>query len=124
MRIAGPSRAGRAAGALLACLLLACGTAVAGCGGDDEEGGTTSSTTETIEPATPTGPTGAAGDEGQEQAPPSDDTSLDPDGGTVTPPAESESQTEDSAENDVAPEPGSAEESFEQHCEQNPEACG
>jgi len=118
-----PRRAGRAAGAFFACLLLAGGTAIAGCGGDDEET-TTPSTTPTIEPATPTGPTGAAGEEGQDEQPPSDDSSLDPEDGTVTPPAESESQTEDSAANDVAPEAGSAEEAFEQHCEENPEACG
>jgi hypothetical protein len=129
VRLADPTRAGRAAGALFACLLLAGGSAVAGCGGGDEET-TAPSTTPTIEPATPTGPTGAAGEGDQDQQPPSDDTSLDPEDGTVTPPAESEVQTqggaatEDSAENDIPPKPGSAEEAFEQHCEENPEACG
>lgn len=129
MSFAAPSPAARAAGALFACLLLAGGTAVAGCGGDDE-GETTPSTTPTIEPATPTGPTGAAGEEGEDDQPASDDSALDPEDGTVTPPAESEVQDEqdlapeDSAENDVPPEPGSAEEAFEQHCEENPEACG
>ena len=126
MSFAPPSRAARAAGALFASLVLAGGTAVAGCGGDDE-GETTPSTTPTIEPSTPTGPTGAAGEDEQ---PASDDSALDPEDGTVTPPAESEVQDEqdlapeDSAENDVPPEPGSAEEAFEQHCEENPEACG
>jgi hypothetical protein len=120
-------RAGRLAGALLASLLLASAGAAAGCGGDDEKT-STPSTTPTIEPATPTGPTGAAGEDDQDEQPPSDDSSLDPEDGTVTPPAESESQAEggveDSAENDVPPEPGSPEEAFEQHCEENPEACG
>lgn len=129
MRAGAPWRAGRAAGALLACLVLLGGFAAAGCGGDDEEA-STPSTTPTIEPATPTGPTGAAGEQGEDQEPPSDDSDVDPEDGTVTPPAESESQSTggsapvDSAENDIPPEPGSPEAEFEKHCEENPEACG
>jgi hypothetical protein len=124
----GPGR--RAAPVFFACLALVAGTAVAGCGGDDEETGPT--TTPTIEPATPTGPTGAAGEEGEEQEEPaSDDSSVDPEDGTVTPPPESGDQATggtqdqvDSPENDLPPEPGSPEAQFEQYCDENPEACG
>jgi hypothetical protein len=123
-----PRRAGPAAGALLACLALLGGVAIAGCGGDDEE--TAPTTTPTIEPATPTGPTGAAGEQGDEQKPASDDSDVDPEDGTVTPPPESDSQSSggtapvDSAENDIPPEEGSPEAEFEKYCDENPDACG
>ncbi|MGI8461579.1 MAG: hypothetical protein ACR2OC_08100 [Solirubrobacterales bacterium] len=112
------------AGALLASGLLALSAGI-GCGGDEET--TTPSTTPTIEPATPTGATGAAGVEGTEDVAQSEDGNVDPDDGTVTPPAESGTQTikpEDSPENDTPPEPGSAAEQFEQYCDENPDACG
>ena len=122
-----PLRAGRAAGVLIACLALTGGTALAGCG--DDEDSSTPATTPTIEPSTPTGPTGAAGEQGDEgDTPPSDDSDVDPEDGTVTPPPESGDQanggTVDSPENDIPPEEGSPEAEFEQYCDENPDACG
>jgi hypothetical protein len=118
--------AGRRAGVLAVCLALALGgIAAAGCGGDDEGGD--SEEESTIEPQTPEGPTGAAGEAGAEEGQPADDDSdVGLEDGTVTPPPESDSQTEgaeDSPGNDVAPEPGSPQDQFEDFCDQNPEAC-
>ena len=125
-RAAGPHRAG----VVLACVALALGAGLAGCGDDEEEG--TPTTTPTIEPATPTGPTGAAGEQGAgpEGKKPAEHGDVALDDGTVTPPPESDSQIsggaaapEDSAENDRPPDPGSAEEEFEKFCDDNPGAC-
>ena len=125
-----PRQAGLGAGALVVCLALLGAFAFAGCGGDDDES-SSPTTTPTIEPATPTGPTGPAGEGADDQdGPPSDDTDLEPEGGTIKPPAESEDQASggtepvDSPENDTPPEPGSPEEQFEQYCDENPDACG
>ena len=120
--------AGRRAGILVASCILALGTAAAGCGGDDEDNGS-SDEPSTIEPATPTGPTGAAGEEGTEDGEKPEDVDGDVglEDGTVTPPPESDSQAqggEDSPENDIPPEPGSPEAKFEEFCDENPEACG
>ncbi len=123
------ARAGRGAGVAVAGLALIAAVAASGCGGDEET--TTPSTTETIEPATPTGPTGAAGQQGTGgQKAPSDDSNVDPEDGTVTPPPESDTQgdsggtePEDSAENDIPPD-SDAEEAFEKYCDENPGACG
>jgi hypothetical protein len=119
----------RAAGAALACLLIA-GAALTGCGDDDGET-TFPTTTPTIEPATPTGPTGAAGEQGAgAQKPGGEGGDVGLEDGTVTPPPESGTQTEsggsaaeDSAENDLPPN-SEAEAAFEKYCDENPEACG
>jgi hypothetical protein len=113
----------RSAGVVLSCAALAlAGVGFAGCGDDDGE-----TTTPTTEPATPTGVTGPNGGRDDQRPGQQGDAALEDD--TVSPPPETDPSqlptepAEDSAENDVAPEPGSPEESFEQFCDQNPEAC-
>jgi hypothetical protein len=113
--------------AALACLLLVFGgIAASGCGDDEGEPGTTTPTVESATPTGASGPTGRAGVKGGR--PQSDKGDTDLDDGAVSPPPEVDpdavEEPVDSPENDLPPEPGSAEEAFEKHCEENPEACG
>jgi hypothetical protein len=95
--------------------------AIAGCGGDDSGGETTTPSVSipaitspipatTTAPATTSTPTGTTG-------------KSHGNGGTG-PPGQANPNQPDSETNDVPPPAGSPQEAFEKQCEQNPQACG
>jgi hypothetical protein len=106
------------------------GTALAGCGDDEETAATTPTTTDT-EATGPTGPSdqsggGGGGAVGGEDQTPADTGPTVPESGGVGADdhdAEQGTPEEDTEENDVPPPPGSPAEQFEQECEAHPEIC-
>ena len=109
----------------LALALVSCAL-VAGCGGDDENGGrteTATTPTATSPPTTATDPAPAPPATTPQPAP-SPPAGGDPGGsGGTTAPAPAPTPPADSPENDRPPVPGSPQDRFERECEQNPEAC-
>ena len=111
------TRGRRATTVLLTALALALGAA--GCGGDDDEGHTTS----TFEISVPEATVQTEATAPAETAP---QTTTQEDGGGTggTSPPSANPGKQDSAANDTPPLAGSPQEAFEKECEQNPAACG
>ena len=136
--------------AAMTALLLALGGLAAGCGDDDEPA--TTATTPTG-PTGPTREEkiggGDQGNQGESKGGKPDEQGTADESGsaglettttpepppvdeappqeTASPPPEEgpgPSGEEDTAENDIPPEPGSPEEAFEKYCDENPGACG
>lgn len=108
-----PARSRRVA-TLLAATALAVASVAAGCGDDDNE-------TTTPEPAATTNTdTTTTNTNTDTDTTTTDTTTTDTDttGSGGTSPGE-----EDTAKNDIPPEPGSPAEDFEKYCDKNPEAC-
>ena len=125
-----PARARRGAGALLAVTVLSAGAlAIGGCG-DDDNGDTTPAPAPNIsQEGTETRPGKQAPDQGTggtTAAPEGPDRPESSGGGGSSGGAQAPAEgaaTEDTPTSDVPPEPGGAQERFEQFCEQFPEAC-
>lgn len=110
------TRGRRATTVLLTALAFALGAA--GCGGDDDEGDTTS-------PFEISAPEATVQTEATAPAETAPQTTTSEGGGTGgTSPPSSNPGKQDSATNDTSPPAGSPQEAFEKECEQNPAACG
>ena len=97
------------------------GSALPGCGGDEEPAATTPALPELTVPRGETTPTTPPETETVAPAPPADTAPPPDDGGAPAPAPEPPA---DSPENDTPPPEDSPAERFEEFCDENPGACG